>query len=1531
MLLVNAFLIPLNRGMATFYSEVSPELASAPVISFVTPILPVLNQTVHIYGGGFGNTFPTTISLGDGSFDTVQSTTTPSMVIIDTAGGSHEWSAGMDSSSFFDLIGIVLVSWNDTEIVLGGFGHSLGTDESGTWNIKPGDPIEIRVYTANGNSGYNLAVSSGSQSGIAGPNWSMFRGNAPHTGRSLYVGSQLGSLSWMFNSSSAFHSSPAVGLDGTIYVGSDNGKVYAVNADGSAKWNYTTGGPVSSSPAISSDGTIYVGSNDGKVYALNANGSLKWSYSTISPVVSSPAIDPTSGVIYVSSTYDSSAHGRTYAFFPNGTLKWVFNPGTSGSWIYSSPAVRDDGAILFGDYTNPNVIFWALSPNGTSIWHTTIPFGGENDIYSSAAVDSSGQIYFGEGHSGNRLVCLSSNGTIAWYYATGGPITSSPALGSDGTVYFGSSDGKFYAVSSKGVLKWAYPIGAAVSSSPAVGSDGLVYVGANDGKIYAFYSDGTLKWTYKTAGAVDGSPAIGVNGRLYVSSSDGGLYAFQTVMSDALFTLSTKVENSTSNIFNATVSVGGQIVASDSLGYATFLLPTGSYTVTSSFPGYPLASSDVDLDRNLSIILNLGSPYVFKGTIPDANIIIGSAASGYNISVLNMFPSSSADVFFDWKFVGTLTGGGWKSFSFSQLPELIVIAGSKGSADYPQAYYRNQLPPILNVTTGREGALLPESVPYAAESIFVNPYPPVKGQIVTVGVNLHNPFNGTITINQINFQVSGLTIGGFFSSIGYVSNVSLTANESRLISIQWNATLSGHHCIKVVLSYADPPTIALPESQVLQRNLEIEDNLLFGTIGEVPFTFTNPLPIPSNITVIVTPSPIPVVYSPSISNPVPTSVPIPLPTLTAPAGYPSGIPLISLPGTPILLLALSINGRNYDPSSAITIPNIPAGGTLTATLKVTAIPGATLNSLADKIIGNAQIGIEGYINNQLIGGIRKDATITARNETTLPTPTAVPPTPTPATTVPPTPTASPQNTTNPETGELTVVITKSPDQDVYVMPCGIAFEAIASGGEGPYAFSWAITPDNSFFDSKDSVAYAIFKHQGDYHIGVAVSDSKNNLASAVVEVKVLPSNYEAFLVYSNGAKDLFPFITIADGNNLNQAGVVLSDGQAVLSTNVGIGLNIPKYVYDAIGGSMPWYDIAVTSPSVYTADNHLIQCNTAGGTGVTATYRGVSSPSELLGVPLTIAASSNGWAITSDLVELLVSGFGLATELAALGQPEGPLLKTIVQDTVTALGQNFIQTILQFLDSHAELESKIKAIMQTIVNEIKEVTLKVVVSVAAKELVKTMSDQGNFAKAAASFTSQVVTLFTALVAFNHFSDTYIITDLKPLLSVIVDPSTTLYAMLSSSQSKVGYQNGEWLNTGNNSGFSHTDILNGTHSNVYGLNVPVDTDIYEANLLLASPSETTMPYEVLLHWANQTYVLNGTLSGQQSRSFSVTISGSSLKVEPVSESPLSTQVSYIILSIVAVTSVALVLTKIRVKLKRFFHVHKQEVDHPLQMV
>ena len=51
-------------------------------------------------------------------------------------------------------------------------------------------------------------------------------------------------------------------------MGSNDGKLYAITAEGALKWSYATQGAVRSSPALGADGTLYVGSDDGNLYAF---------------------------------------------------------------------------------------------------------------------------------------------------------------------------------------------------------------------------------------------------------------------------------------------------------------------------------------------------------------------------------------------------------------------------------------------------------------------------------------------------------------------------------------------------------------------------------------------------------------------------------------------------------------------------------------------------------------------------------------------------------------------------------------------------------------------------------------------------------------------------------------------------------------------------------------------------------------------------------------------------------------------------------------------------------------------------------------------------------------------------------------------------------------------------------------------------------------------------------------------------------------------------------------------------------------
>jgi outer membrane protein assembly factor BamB len=316
-----------------------------------------------------------------------------------------------------------------------------------------------------------------------------------------------GTFKWRFQTGFYVSSSPAIGADGTIFVGSVDKYIYALNTDGTLKWRFQTGYTVWSSPAIGADGTLYVGSIDNYIYALNPDGTLKWRFQTGDAVWSSPAIGA-DGTVYVGS-YDN----YIFALNTDGTLKWRFQTGDSV--LSSSPAIGPDGTLYVGSIDN---YIYALNPDGTLKWR----FQTGDAVWSSPAIGANGIIYVGsdDGH----IYALNPDGTLKWrLYMT--RVISSPAIGADGTIYVGSVDNYIYALNPDGTLKWRFQTGFYVSSSPAIGADGTIYVGSDDNYIYALNTDGTLKWHFQTGDNVKSSPMIGGGGTVYIGSWDNNVYA----------------------------------------------------------------------------------------------------------------------------------------------------------------------------------------------------------------------------------------------------------------------------------------------------------------------------------------------------------------------------------------------------------------------------------------------------------------------------------------------------------------------------------------------------------------------------------------------------------------------------------------------------------------------------------------------------------------------------------------------------------------------------------------------------------------------------------------------------------------------------------------------------------------------------------------------------------------------------------------------------------------------------------------------
>jgi phospholipase C len=299
-------------------------------------------------------------------------------------------------------------------------------------SLALGSPVEssavgagktVYVGTANG----NLVAADVKPASVL---WSTNLGTSPvlsspaMTGTTVVVGegddvfavdTANGSILWTGVTGGTVSSSPAI-VDGTVYLGSQDGKLYAFPLDCSATctplWTVTTGGPIESSPAVA-DGSVFVGSDDGNLYAFQlADQALEWTMTTGGPVQSSPAV--ANGVVYVGSS-DAKVYAAAAAGCGGPTTcspLWT-SPATGGA-VLSSPAISNgqlyvgstDGIlhiyVLAGTPGAPTAVS-ATAGNGQAEVAFTAPSsdgGSPVTSYTVTATDSSNPTNGGQTASG---------------------------------------------------------------------------------------------------------------------------------------------------------------------------------------------------------------------------------------------------------------------------------------------------------------------------------------------------------------------------------------------------------------------------------------------------------------------------------------------------------------------------------------------------------------------------------------------------------------------------------------------------------------------------------------------------------------------------------------------------------------------------------------------------------------------------------------------------------------------------------------------------------------------------------------------------------------------------------------------------------------------------------------------------------------------------------------------------------------------------------------------------------------------------
>ena len=298
----------------------------------------------------------------------------------------------------------------------------------------------------------------------------------------VYAVNPGGTQKWARQVGSSQFTTPAIAGDGTLYMACADSNLYALHPDGSMKWTFHAGGPFGrSSPVVAPDGTVYVGADDHDLYAINPDGTKKWTFATGGNVDTAPALGAT-GTIYIGSTDDN-----VYAVSPGGSQAWAF---ATGSAVGSTPSVGASGDVYIG--SNDNSLY-AVAASGAMSWQATLCCAmGPSAIGpgGTVVVSTYNSLAVYDGTSGAILSPAGWNiGNDNW----GGGIVN----GADGTVYLISNHSTtcqsdnhsrligFTADATTTKFTWWLPQSCSTGSNPALGADGTLYLGTSDGQLHA--------------------------------------------------------------------------------------------------------------------------------------------------------------------------------------------------------------------------------------------------------------------------------------------------------------------------------------------------------------------------------------------------------------------------------------------------------------------------------------------------------------------------------------------------------------------------------------------------------------------------------------------------------------------------------------------------------------------------------------------------------------------------------------------------------------------------------------------------------------------------------------------------------------------------------------------------------------------------------------------------------------------------------------------------------------------------------------
>lgn len=201
--------------------------------------------------------------------------------------------------------------------------------------------------------------------------------------------------------------------DGTTYVGSDDGHVFAL-APGGAQllWRTATGSAVIASPALTAGGLVVVGSYSGGLRALSAaTGAQAWVHAAGGPLTASPVVTPADTVVFASGSWVVCVAAAT------GAQVWAVNTLAP---VTVSPALSPDGAVVYVPGADME-LYAPRTSDGSPVWQVfTGAVGTQAPLVSADGGALLAEAFNGLAPHPALGRYDAATGALEWQYTVGG-------------------------------------------------------------------------------------------------------------------------------------------------------------------------------------------------------------------------------------------------------------------------------------------------------------------------------------------------------------------------------------------------------------------------------------------------------------------------------------------------------------------------------------------------------------------------------------------------------------------------------------------------------------------------------------------------------------------------------------------------------------------------------------------------------------------------------------------------------------------------------------------------------------------------------------------------------------------------------------------------------------------------------------------------------------------------------------------------------------------------------------------------------